>query len=76
MNYYEKSLKAHEEWAGKISVELKCKLETQEDLSIAYTPGVAQPCLEIEKNPEDPKVKSLMEIKLLLEKNKEGEDDE
>lgn len=53
MNYYEKALIAHEEWAGKISVELKCKLENQEDLSIAYTPGVAQPCLEIQKNPDD-----------------------
>ena len=52
MNYYEKALLAHEEWAGKISVELKGKLENQEDLSIAYTPGVAQPCLEIEKNPD------------------------
>lgn len=53
MNYYEKALIAHEEWAGKISTELKCRLETQEDLSVAYTPGVAQPCLEIAKNPED-----------------------
>lgn len=53
MNYYEKALIAHEEWAGKLSTELKCKLETQEDLSIAYTPGVAQPCLEIAKNPDD-----------------------
>ncbi|HSR03780.1 MAG TPA: malic enzyme-like NAD(P)-binding protein [Proteiniclasticum sp.] len=52
-NYYEIALKKHEEWKGKISIELKAPLETKEDLSIAYTPGVAQPCLEIAKNKDD-----------------------
>ena len=52
-NYYEIALKKHEEWKGKISVELKSPLETKEDLSIAYTPGVAQPCIEISKNKEE-----------------------
>lgn len=53
MDYYQEALKAHAQWEGKISTELKCKLEDREDLSIAYTPGVAQPCLEIQKNPDD-----------------------
>ncbi len=46
----EKALKQHEEWQGKIEVVSRAKLETPEDLSIAYTPGVAQPCLEIAKD--------------------------
>jgi malate dehydrogenase (oxaloacetate-decarboxylating) len=46
-NYYEKALALHEEWKGKISVELKAPLHDKEDLSVAYTPGVAQPCREI-----------------------------
>lgn len=49
-NYYEKALVKHAEWKGKLSVELKAPLENKEDLSIAYTPGVAQPCLEIAKD--------------------------
>lgn len=52
-NYYEIALKKHEEWKGKISIELKAPLDSKEDLSIAYTPGVAQPCLEIAKNKDD-----------------------
>src|SRR5690554_2090492 len=52
-NYYEIALEKHEEWKGKISVELKAPLETKEDLSNAYTPGVAQPCIEISKNKDD-----------------------
>lgn len=52
MNYYQESLKAHKKWAGKISTELKCELENQEDLSIAYTPGVAQPCKDIHVDKE------------------------
>lgn len=51
-NYYEKALKLHEEWKGKISVELKAPLEDKEDLSVAYTPGVAEPCREIAKDKE------------------------
>ncbi len=44
MNTYELSLKSHEEWAGKISITSKCKLQTREDLALSYTPGVARPC--------------------------------
>lgn len=49
-NYYEKALRLHEEWKGKISVELKAPLKDKEDLSVAYTPGVAEPCREIAKD--------------------------
>ena len=44
------SLEKHYEWKGKISVESRCKINSKHDLSIAYTPGVAQPCLEIQKD--------------------------
>ena len=50
MNYAEESLKKHYEWKGKIEVICRAPLNTREDLSLAYTPGVAQPCLEIQKN--------------------------
>ena len=50
MNYAEESLKKHYEWKGKIEVICHAPLETREDLSLAYTPGVAQPCLEIQKD--------------------------
>ena len=50
MNYAEESLKLHEKWKGKIEVVSRVKLETRDDLSLAYTPGVAQPCLEIQKD--------------------------
>ncbi len=50
MNIKEKALKQHEDWKGKIEVVSRAVLETPEDLSIAYTPGVAQPCLEIAKD--------------------------
>ncbi len=50
MDYYSESLKRHAEWNGKIEIIAKPSLETKEDLSIAYTPGVAQPCLEIQKD--------------------------
>lgn len=46
----EQSLKKHYEWKGKIEVVTRCPIESREDLSLAYTPGVAQPCLEIEKD--------------------------
>jgi malate dehydrogenase (oxaloacetate-decarboxylating) len=49
----EKSLKAHEQWKGKIEVVSRCTINSKEDLAVAYTPGVAFPCLEIEKNKED-----------------------
>lgn len=50
MNYAEESLKKHYEWKGKVEVVCRTPLETTEDLSLAYTPGVAQPCLEIQKD--------------------------
>lgn len=50
MNYAEESLKKHYEWNGKVEVVCRTPLETTEDLSLAYTPGVAQPCLEIQKD--------------------------
>ena len=53
MNYAEESLKLHRQWRGKLSVVPKMAIENREDLSLAYTPGVAQPCLEIQKNPAE-----------------------
>lgn len=50
MNYAEESLKLHKEWKGKIEVSATVPVATEEDLSLAYTPGVAQPCLEIQKD--------------------------
>ncbi len=50
-NIEERALKAHEQWKGKLSVEPKIKVENREDLSLAYTPGVARPCLEIQRDP-------------------------
>ena len=50
MNYAEESLKLHYDWKGKIEVVCRAPLETKDDLSLAYTPGVAQPCLEIQKD--------------------------
>ncbi len=50
MNYAEESLKKHYEWAGKIEVVSRVPVAGKEDLSLAYTPGVAQPCLEIQKD--------------------------
>ncbi|MBQ6400692.1 MAG: NAD-dependent malic enzyme [Firmicutes bacterium] len=51
MDYGEKSLKLHEEWKGKIEVISTVPVRNEEDLSIAYTPGVARPCLEVQKDP-------------------------
>ncbi len=50
MDYAKESLRLHEAWGGKIEVVAKVPLETREDLSLAYTPGVAQPCLEIKQD--------------------------
>lgn len=50
MNYREESLKKHYEWRGKIEIAPRVKVESREDLSLAYTPGVAEPCLEIQKD--------------------------
>lgn len=53
MNYNEMSLKLHEEKKGKIEVISKVKVETRDDLSVAYTPGVAEPCKRINQNEDD-----------------------
>ena len=50
MDYAKESLRLHKEWKGKIQVVTNVPVETQDDLSLAYTPGVAQPCLEIQKD--------------------------
>ena len=50
MDYAKESLQLHGEWKGKIEVIATVPVESKEDLSLAYTPGVAQPCLEIEKD--------------------------
>ena len=47
MDAKEKALLAHEEWGGKIEVVARCPVATREDLAVAYTPGVAEPCLKI-----------------------------
>ncbi len=52
MNYAVESRKKHYEWGGKIEVTCRVPLATKEDLSLAYTPGVAQPCLDIQQAPE------------------------
>ena len=50
MDYAKESLRLHGEWKGKIEVRATVPVETKDDLSLAYTPGVAQPCLEIQKD--------------------------
>lgn len=50
MDYAKESLKLHKEWGGKIEVVATVPVATKDDLSLAYTPGVAQPCLEIQKD--------------------------
>ncbi len=52
MDSKELSLKKHQEWNGKIEVISRTPVKNSEDLSLAYTPGVAEPCLAIQKNPE------------------------
>lgn len=52
MDYAKKALEKHSEWRGKIEIALRPELDTAEALSIAYTPGVAAPCLEIQKDVE------------------------
>lgn len=52
MDYAKESLRLHEAWGGKIEVVTNIPLDTREDLSLAYTPGVARPCLEIQAHPE------------------------
>ena len=49
MEYAKESLRLHKEWGGKIEVISKVPVSSREDLSLAYTPGVAQPCLEFKR---------------------------
>ena len=50
MDYRKESLKLHEEWKGKVEVVARAKVDSKDALSLAYTPGVAEPCLEIQKD--------------------------
>ena len=52
MDYAKDSLRLHTQWKGKIEIQARVPVETKDDLSLAYTPGVAQPCLEIQKDVE------------------------
>lgn len=52
MDYFKESLRLHKQWKGKIEIKSKVQIKTKEDLSVAYTPGVAEPCREIAKNKE------------------------
>ena len=52
MDYAKESLRLHDEWNGKIEVISRVPVKDKDDLSLAYTPGVAQPCLEIQKDPD------------------------
>ena len=52
MTNNEKALLLHEEWKGKLNTVSKCRINSREDLALAYTPGVAAPCVEISKNKE------------------------
>ena len=52
MNLYDEALKAHKEWKGKIKQENKAPIDSREELSVAYTPGVAAPCLAIKEDRE------------------------
>ena len=52
MDYAKESLRLHEQWRGKIEVQATVPVASREDLSLAYTPGVAQPCLEIQRDLE------------------------
>lgn len=52
MDYAKESLRLHGEWNGKIEVISRVPVKDKDDLSLAYTPGVAQPCLEIQKDPD------------------------
>ena len=53
MDVYKKALDAHQKWGGKWQVTSKTKVDNKDDLAIAYTPGVAQPCLEIKKDKQN-----------------------
>lgn len=52
MDYKKLAMEKHYEWAGKIEIKSRAEVNTPDDLSVAYTPGVAEPCLAIKENPE------------------------
>lgn len=52
MDYNKEALRLHKEWSGKLETVPKMKIETKDDLSVAYTPGVAAPCVEIKNDPK------------------------
>ncbi len=52
MDIKQQALQKHYEWGGKLEVISRCPIHSREDLSLAYTPGVAEPCLEIQRHPE------------------------
>ena len=52
MDYAKEALRLHGEWRGKLEITPKMEVKTRDDLSLAYTPGVAEPCREIQKNPD------------------------
>lgn len=52
MDYFQEALKLHRQHQGKLEIKSKVEVKTREDLSLAYTPGVAQPCREIHQNPD------------------------
>lgn len=53
MDYFEKAEQKHKEWRGKLEITSRAPLKTKDDLSVAYTPGVAEPCRRIAANPDD-----------------------
>ena len=53
MNIYEEALNFHKEVKGKLEITSRVSIENEKDLSLAYTPGVAEPCREIHKDPEN-----------------------
>lgn len=53
MSVYQKALDAHAQWKGKLETKLKATIKNRDDLGLAYTPGVAEPCRVIAKNPDD-----------------------
>ena len=62
MDYAKESLRLHEQWGGKIEVNARVPVSTKDDLSLAYTPGVAEPCRQIKANPDDVYKLSLIHI--------------
>ena len=52
MDYAKESLRLHAKWQVKLDIQPKMQITNRDDLSLAYTPGVAAPCLEIQKDPQ------------------------